>query len=93
MDLSQIYLKEEKVCQKSYSKHGKAVLSEPPLIHSDKQFTCKWIHMPYREAKAPWSRRSACTPSPHPPPPFLFFPPFQSFFFFPVLDMYSKLFS
>lgn len=30
MDLSQIYLKEERVCQKSYSKHGKAALSEPP---------------------------------------------------------------
>lgn len=50
MDLSQIYLKEERVCQKSYSKHGKAALPEPPLIHSDKQFTCKWIHMLRQEA-------------------------------------------
>lgn len=90
MDLSQIYLKEEKVCQKSYSKHGKAVLSEPPLIHSDKQFTCKWIHMPYREAEAPWRRRSACTPHTH----LLYFFSFLPFRVFPpILDMYSKLFS
>lgn len=83
MDLSQIYLKEEKVCQKSYSKHGKAVLSEPPLIHSDKQFTCKWIHMPYREAEAPWSRRSACTP-PHTHLPHFFSSlPFRVGFFSP----------